>query len=112
VTGTRKLWWGLAALIVLSPIGLILPEIFESGPAWGEWSLEELEKMLGFVPTGLRKIADLWSAPVPDYNLRSFEGKGLVHSGLAYIFSGAVGVGLIALISLFLGKFLTRKDRD
>jgi len=110
--GTKKLWWGIAALILLSPIGLILPEIFESGPAWGEWSLEEIEKILGFVPAGLKKIADLWSAPVPDYNLKSFEGKGLAHSSLAYIFSGALGVGLIILISFFLGKFLSRKDRD
>ena len=110
--GTRKLWWGIIGLILLSPIGLILPEAFESGPAWGEWSLEELEKMLGFVPAGLKKIADLWSAPVPDYNFKSFEGKGLAHSSLAYIFSGALGVGIIILVSLFVGKFLSRKDRD
>jgi hypothetical protein len=109
---TRKLWWGLAVLVLLSPVGLILPEVFESGPAWGEWSSEELEKMLGFVPAGLKKIADLWSAPVPDYNFKSFEGKGLGHSSLAYIFSGALGVGLIVIISFFLGRFLSRKDRD
>ena len=109
---TRKLWWGIVGLILLSPIGLILPEIFESGPAWGEWSLKEIEKMLGFVPAGLKKIADLWSAPVPDYNFRSFEGKGLTRSILAYIFSGCLGVGLIILVSLFVGKFLSRKDPD
>jgi hypothetical protein len=110
--GTRRLWWGIIGLILLSPLGLLLPEIFESGPAWGEWSLEELGNRLGFVPAGLKKLADLWSAPVPDYNLRGFEGKGLAHSSLAYIFSGAVGVGLIILVSLFVGKFLSRKDRD
>jgi len=91
---------------------LILPEALESGPAWGEWSLEEREKMVGFVPAGLKKVADLWSAPVPDYNFRSFEGKGLARSTLAYIFSAGLGVGLIILVSLFLGKFLSRKDRD
>ena len=110
--GTRKLWWGIIGLILLSPVGLILPEVFESGPAWGEWSPEDLEKMLGFVPAGLRKIFDLWSAPVPDYNLKNFEGKGIAHSSLAYIFSGALGVGLIILVSFFVGKFLSRKDRD
>lgn len=110
--GTRRLWWGIIGLILLSPLGLILPEIFESGPAWGEWSLEELEKRLGFVPTGLKKIAELWSAPVPDYNLKSLEGKGLAHSSLAYILSGVLGVGIIFLICFFVGKFLSRKDRD
>jgi len=91
---------------------LILPEALESGPAWGEWSLEEREKMVGFVPAGLKRVADLWSAPVPDYTFKSFEGKGLAHSSLAYIFSGALGVGIIILVSLFVGKFLSRKDRD
>ena len=110
--GTRRLWWGIIGLILLSPIGLILPEVFESGPAWGEWGLQDLEKMLGFVPAGLKKISDLWSAPVPDYNLKGFEGKGLVHSDLAYIISGALGVGVIILVTLFVGKILGRKDRD
>lgn len=110
--GTRKLWWGIIGLILLSPVGLILPEAFESGPAWGEWSLEELEKMLGFIPAGLKKIADLWSAPVPDYNFKSFEEKGLAYSGLAYIFSGALGVGAIVLVTLLVGKILSRKDRN
>lgn len=110
--GTRKLWWGIIGLILLSPIGLILPEVFESGPAWGEWGLQDLEKMLGFVPAGLKKISDLWSAPVPDYNLKGFKGKGLAHSSLAYIISGALGVGVIILVTLFVGKILGRKDRD
>ena len=110
--GTRKLWWGIIGLILLSPIGLILPELFESGPAWGEWGLQDLEKMLGFVPAGLKKISDLWSAPIPDYNLKGFEGKGLAHSSLAYIISGALGVGVIILVTLFVGKILGRKDRD
>jgi hypothetical protein len=109
---TRKLWWGVAGLILLSPIGLILPEIFESGPAWGEWSLEELEKMLGFVPAGLKKIADLWSAPAPEYGFKVFEGRGLAGSSLGYILSGALGVGVIVLVSFFLGKILSRKEHD
>lgn len=112
VRGTKRLWWGIIGLILLSPLGLILPEIFWSGPAWGEWSLEELGQMLGFVPAGLKKIADLWAAPLADYHLAGFEGKGLAHSSLAYILSGAVGVGIIIFIAFFLGKFLSRKDRD
>jgi len=44
--GTKRLWWGLILLILISPLGLVLPEVFKSGPAWGEWSLEEIEKTL------------------------------------------------------------------
>ena len=107
--GTKKLWWGLIILILLSPVGLILPELFKSGPAWGEWTLEEIEKILGFIPEGLKKISDLWSAPVPDYNLKSWEGEGLAKSSLAYILSGILGVGVIILITLLLGKILANK---
>jgi len=108
----HKLWWGIIGLILLSPLGLLLPEFFKSGPAWGEWSGEELARMLGFIPAGLKKIADFWAAPLPDYNLSGFEGKGLAHSSLGYILSGAIGVGIVVFVTLFLGKFLSRKDRD
>jgi cobalt/nickel transport protein len=111
MNGTKKLWWGLLLLILVSPLGLWLPEIFKSGPAWGEWGLRELEKMLGFVPEGLKKNADLWSAPVPDYNLKGWEGKGLLPSSLGYILSAFLGVGAIALVAFLLGKVLTRKEK-
>ncbi len=34
---TTKFLIGIAVLIVLSPLGLILPEHFKAGSAWGEW---------------------------------------------------------------------------
>jgi len=37
MTLTGKLWIGIGALIVLSPLGLILPDQFKAGSAWGEW---------------------------------------------------------------------------
>lgn len=107
--GTKRLWWGLVLLMLISPVGLILPDVFKSGPAWGEWSLEEIEKMVGFIPEGLKKVADLWSAPVPDYNLKSWEGKGLVKSSLGYILSAGLGVGVIVLASFLLRKLLSQK---
>ena len=110
--GTKRLWWGLVLLMLLSPIGLILPEVFKSGPAWGEWRLGEIEKMLGFIPEGLKKVTDLWSAPVPDYNLKTLEGRGLAKSSLGYILSAGLGVGVIVLATLLLGKILSKKNRS
>jgi cobalt/nickel transport protein len=107
---TKRLWWAILLLVVLSPLGLILPHIFQSGPAWGEWGLEEIGQTIGFVPEGLKRIAEIWSAPVPDYNLRGWEGKGLARMSVGYILSGALGVGAIVLISFFLGKFLRKKE--
>ncbi len=109
MNSTRKLWWGLILLVLLSPVGLILPELFKSGPAWGEWSLQEIEKMIGFVPEGLKKWADLWSAPFSEYNFSGWEKKGLFHSSLGYILSGLLGVGMVFLVTLLLGKWMRRK---
>ena len=106
----KRLWCGLILLILLSPLGLILPEVFRSGPGWGEWSLEEIEKMLGFIPEGLKKLTDLWSSPLPDYNLGGWEKKGLLHSSLGYILSGFLGVGAVVAITLLLGKLMGKKE--
>ena len=110
--GTRKLWWGLVFLVLISPVGLILPEIFKSGPAWGEWRLEEVEKMLGFLPEGIKKFSNFWSAPAHDYNLKNWEGQGLAKSSLGYILSAGLGVGATVLATLLLGKILSKKNRS
>ena len=110
--GTKRLWWGLVILMLISPIGLILPQVFKSGPSWGEWGLERIEKMLGFIPEGLKKTADLWSAPVPDYNLKFWVGKGLAKSTVGYILSAGLGVGFIVLVTFLLGKVLSRKREE
>ena len=44
---SKKLWFGLGVMIVLSPLGLILPALFHSGAAWGEWSKEEVRQQVG-----------------------------------------------------------------
>lgn len=34
-----KLWLLIIVLVILTPLGLILPAYFKSGPAWGEWGV-------------------------------------------------------------------------
>jgi cobalt/nickel transport protein len=93
---TRKILLGLLALILLSPIGLILPEMFNGGDAWGEWSVETVAKDKGYVPKGMAKDASLWKAPVADYNMGKEDDPVWKQSG-SYIISGLIGVGVIAL---------------
>jgi hypothetical protein len=106
---TTKLWIGIAALILLSPLGLIIPDHFKAGSAWGEWGSDEMQKMLGTVPTGLAKLGELWKAPMPDYAFKGWEDKGLSHLSFAYIISGVLGAGLITLAVWLLGKALAKK---
>ena len=105
-----KLWLALGALIMLSPLGLILPERFKSGSAWGEWGADEMERLVGYVPQGLKRLSAAWNAPMPDYALKGWQGKGLAHLSLAYIPSAMAGVILIVLVVWLLGKILVKKS--
>ena len=106
---TTKLWIGLGAIILLSPLGLILPDHFKAGSAWGEWSPDEIGKMVGYVPQGLARLGERWKAPMPDYSFMGWEEKGLTPLSFAYIVSAVLGVALIALVTWALGRCLTKK---
>ena len=107
---TTKFWIGLVILIILSPIGLILPEHFKAGDAWGEWGADEMQKLVGYVPQGLAKLSELWKAPMPDYAFKGWEEKGLPHLSFAYIISAIVGIGIITIVVLAIGKILVKKE--
>lgn len=105
-----KLWIGLGVLIILSPIGIILPDRFKAGSAWGEWGADEMQKLVGYVPQGLKKLSDLWNAPMPDYAFKGWEEKGLQYLNFAYIVSAIVGILIIILVVFGIGKLLAKKD--
>jgi cobalt/nickel transport protein len=106
---TPKLWLGIAILILLSPLGLLLPEHFRAGSAWGEWGIDEIKKLVGYVPQGFEKLSNLWNAPMSDYVLKGWEEKGLSHLSFAYIISAVVGIILVVLAVLLVGKILAKK---
>lgn len=92
----RKLWWGMLALLVLTPLGLIA-----QGTAFGEWGTDQLLEEVGRVPSGLAAWADTWRyAIMADYAVPGLNGS--VGSVLGYIASGFIGVALvIGLVVLF-----------
>ncbi|MFZ4396949.1 MAG: PDGLE domain-containing protein [Kiritimatiellia bacterium] len=104
-----KCWIGLGVLALLSPLGLILPDHFKAGSAWGEWGADEFQKMIGYVPEGLSKLGELWKAPLPDYAFKGCEEKGITHLSVAYIFSAILGVALTVGVIWLLGRFLVKK---
>ena len=107
---TTKCWITLGVLALLSPLGLILPDHFKAGDAWGEWDAEKFKEMIGYVPQGLSKLGELWKAPLPDYAFKGWADKGLTHLSFAYIVSAVVGIGLVAALMWLLGKWLAKKD--
>ena len=109
MTTRTKLWIGLSILVILTPIGLLLPEMFHAGRAWGEWSAAELEKMLGYLPEGMRHAIEHWRAPMPGY---ATGEHGMGRMSAEYILSAIIGVGLCVGAIFLLMKLLGKKERD
>lgn len=101
-----KLWLGLIALAVFSPLGLLLPEHFKSGKAWGEWGIDEIKNFVGYIPEGLAKFSHLWQAPIPDYTLNGWGGK------ISYIISAILGIAIIVAVIMLLGKVLIKDEPE
>lgn len=113
MAATKKLWIALAVLVVLTPIGIILPARFHSGSAWGEWSVGEVKQKVGYAPSGLSKLSDAWKAPVPDYAVDGQGSVPLASRSIQYAVSAALGAGALVIITLLVGKALARrKDSD
>lgn len=106
----KRLWYGLAILAVFSPLGLILPQKFKAGDAWGEWGTDALSKLLGYVPEGLKKYSGLWKAPIPDYNLGG-DNTGMTVQILSYVLSGFLGITLTCVIIYIISKFLVKRGQ-
>ena len=104
----RQLWIGIGILILLSPIGLFLPKTFRAGAVWGEWGIDEIERIIGYAPEGLKKLSELWKAPIHDYSFWGWD-EG-IKSHLGYILSGIIGVAIVFGIAVLIGKVLARKN--
>ncbi len=105
----KRLWIGLTILALLSPLGIILPEKFNAGDAWGEWGTDTLEKLLGYVPEGLKKYSELWKAPIPDYNFGG-DNATMGLQIISYIVSGFLGILLTGLIAYAISKLLVKRE--
>jgi cobalt/nickel transport protein len=106
----RKLWIGLLIMALLTPVGIILPKRFNAGDAWGEWGTGTIEKLLGYVPEGLKRLADIWKAPISGYSFGD-EGSSLAVRIISYIISGIIGILIAALVVYIISRFLVKHER-
>jgi len=107
-----RLWIGLMALILLSPLGLILPARLGGGSAWGEWSEKQIENMAGYLPSGMSRLAGLWRAPMPDYAFRGQVSASMGSLSISYIVSAVLGVAVVIVIAILLGKALAGRGNS
>ena len=107
-TGTDKkvrfapLYILIAAMIVLTPLGLIA-----SGTAWGEWAADEIKKLVGFVPAGMEKGFQ-FTPPLPDYSL-----PVLKNDIAGYLISAVTGAAvLLVIFKIITGRKTSKKNCD
>jgi cobalt/nickel transport system permease protein len=107
----RPLWLGLAALMILTPLGILA-----AGSAWGEWAASDYSNPAvrqqiaasSFqqaaplqAPQGLARLASVWTAPFVRY------APPYVNSAaFGYLLSAMFGAGLVLLASLAVGRFI------
>jgi cobalt/nickel transport system permease protein len=107
----RKLWLALAALLILTPLGILAV-----GSAWGEWSARDFadpqvrreiaaaSRNLApppAAPRGLERLSSIWTAPLSRYAPSFIRG-----ASFGYLVSAMVGVGLIIVLALLLNWLL------
>ena len=106
----KKLCIGIFVLIILTPLGLILPRYFKAEGAWGEWGHGQIQKFIGYVPQGFKKSSGFWNAPMPDYSFKGWGSKGMIHLSVAYIVAAVLGAVIISGIVFLLGKMMAKNN--
>jgi len=96
----NKLYIVLFILIVVVPVGLL-----SENPAWGEWGNSYYQKILGFVPSGI-KNAHTIQAPMADYSIHG------VNDIVGYYLSAIVGLLALYIIFYLLTKFISKKKNE
>lgn len=107
----RRLWVALLVLAILAPAGIYLPAVLKGGPAWGEWGLEEIRRMIGYEPEGLKRTAEGWKAPMPDYAPAGRGDAPLPRRALSYILSALIGLALCGGAAWLLARRLSAGKR-
>jgi cobalt/nickel transport system permease protein/cobalt/nickel transport protein len=107
----RKYLLFLLALAFLCPIGIILPKMFNSGDAWGEWSTETVKKQTGIEPAKMKSAEGLYHAPLSDYSLKNSNGS-MKFELISYTISAIAGIAIIFLITITFQRILKNKNND
>jgi cobalt/nickel transport system permease protein len=111
----RKVWTAVGILLVLTPMGILA-----TGKAWGEWapadfgndaaraqiaSASQNQAPPSIAPTGLQRLANVWTSPFPSY-----APPFVKSAALGYLLSAMFGVGVCLLIALLGQRFLRQRN--
>ena len=110
---TKPLWVAMAALMIMTPLGILA-----AGSAWGEWAPKDFSNQTArtqiaavsgsmappsAAPAGLQRLASVWTAPMPGY-----APPFLKSAGFGYLLSALMGTGAMILVFLLAGWVTNR----
>ena len=88
----------IAVIAILAPVGLLAP-----GTAWGEWGLDEIKKVAGYLPAGMKNGFN-FNPVMQDYNAVIFK-----NNITGYLVSAIAGSALLIIISKLLIFYFKKK---
>ena len=94
----KRVWPIVAVMLACVPLGLLT-----DAEAWGEWDVHYYAEKLGFIPEGMKHFHSALHPLLPEYTA---PGTGSV---TGYYLSAVVGVVLIYLLWMMIGKILAKK---
>lgn len=97
-------------LIVLTPLGVILPDFINNHGTWGEWTNEEIHEMIGYIPVGIKSYSTIWSSFLADYSL-NIEFKNKLFYIIEYLSCGLIGILTCYFITSLLFKTLVNVEK-
>jgi cobalt/nickel transport protein len=106
----KKILIMLLVLCIITPVGILLPLFFNAGDAWGEWSEQTVNDLVGYVPEGLAKYSDVWKAPISGYTVDS-KDTSMVHQSGYYIVSGIIGATAAYAIMLLISRLIVKNGK-
>jgi len=106
----KKILVILLLMCLATPLGILLPMFFNAGDAWGEWSAQTVKDLIGYIPQGLAKYSDAWTAPLPDYTINAGD-RSVVHQSGFYIVSGILGATATYVVMLVISKIIVRNGK-
>ena len=107
----RGVGTAFTAAAVIAPLGLIAP-----GFAYGEGSGADVQAAFGYVPSGLRDLSTMFTAPLAGYRipLPFLDGANaaLWQQAVGYEIAGIVGILLLGGSMVVVGRLLARKEGE
>jgi cobalt/nickel transport system permease protein len=103
VRTASPVWMIVGLMMLLTPLGILA-----AGTAWGEWTPAEMPahaRAARPVPSGLEKMANVWTAPFPGYAPSFIRARSF-----GYFLSGVFGLGVLVLVML-LARSVARRRR-